>query len=91
MSQAISTATPASTEPRPRLELDVRATWRRLRMCGWTADEAANLVAHLSGLRVAGRAWTIREVESLLFIRSLVDCGRIVQDPTATRAQDRAA
>jgi hypothetical protein len=66
-----------ATEPVPRLDLDVRATSRRLRMGGWTAEEAANLVARLCGLRIGQRPWTVREIENLLFIRSMADAGRI--------------
>jgi hypothetical protein len=44
---------------------------------GWTEGEAGNLVAHLAGLDVTRKGWRVREVEGLLFIRSLVSSGRL--------------
>lgn len=44
---------------------------------GWTEAEAGNLVAHLAGLDVTRNGWRIREVERLLFIRTLVSSGRL--------------
>jgi hypothetical protein len=46
-------------------------------MAGWSADEAGNLVGFLSGLPIGRQPWTIREVERLRFIRSMVETGRI--------------
>jgi hypothetical protein len=57
--------------------LAVRPTVRRLQLAGLTADEAANLTARLAGLRVGRSPWTVREVERLLFIRILVERGRL--------------
>jgi hypothetical protein len=73
-----ATATPAGIEPVvvPG-SLTSTATARRLRMAGFSAEEAGNLVAHLSGLRVARKAWTVGEVDRLLFLRSMVQSGRI--------------
>jgi hypothetical protein len=55
----------------------VRGTYQRLRMVGLSASEAGNLTAHLNGLRVAEQGWALPEIERLLFIRALVDLGRI--------------
>jgi hypothetical protein len=55
----------------------VRSTYQRLRMVGLSAAEAGNLTAHLNGLRVAEQGWALPEIERLLFIRALVDLGRI--------------
>jgi hypothetical protein len=55
----------------------VRRTFQRLRMVGLTSAEAANLTAHLSGLRVGRQPWTVGEIERLLFLRVLVESGRI--------------
>jgi hypothetical protein len=55
----------------------VRSTYQRLRMVGLSAVEAGNLTAHLNGLRVAEQGWALPEIERLLFIRALVDLGRI--------------
>jgi hypothetical protein len=46
-------------------------------MVGLSAAEAGNLTAHLNGLHVAEQGWALREIERLLFIRALVDLGRI--------------
>jgi hypothetical protein len=54
-----------------------RRTYQRLRMAGLTASEAGNLTAHLSGLHVAEHGWTLREIERVLFVRALVELGRI--------------
>jgi len=61
----------------PRAQRTVRSTYQRLRMAGLSATEAGNLTAHLNGLHVAEHGWTLQEVERLLFIRALVDLGRI--------------
>jgi hypothetical protein len=62
----------------PRRERQtVRSTYQRLRMVGLSAAEAGNLTAHLNGLRVAEQGWALPEIERLLFIRALVDLGRI--------------
>jgi hypothetical protein len=66
-----------AVESRPREHETVRATYRRLRMAGLTATEAGNLTAHLNGLHVAEQGWTLQEIERLLFIRALVELGRI--------------
>jgi hypothetical protein len=46
-------------------------------MAGFSPAEAGNLTAHLSGLRSAVSPWTLREIESLLFVRDLVERGRL--------------
>jgi len=55
----------------------VRPTFRRLQLAGLTPDEAGNLTAHLTGLRVTGAPWTVREIERVVFLRTLVERGRI--------------
>lgn len=55
----------------------VRATYRGLRRIGWSETEASSMAAHLAGLTPSRSGWQLREVERLLFIRSLVDDGRI--------------
>jgi hypothetical protein len=65
-------------EPSPaREQRTVRSTYQRLRMVGLSATEAGNLTAHLHGLHVAEHGWTLQEIERLLFIRALVELGRI--------------
>jgi hypothetical protein len=46
---------------------------------GWTEREAGNLVALLHGLRPARSGWSVRELEHLRFLQSLVKTGRIVR------------
>jgi hypothetical protein len=65
-----------AAEPRPE-QRSVRTTYHRLRMVGLSASEAGNLTAHLNGLRIADQGWTLHEIERLLFMRALVDGGRI--------------
>ncbi len=60
-----------------REQRTVRSTYHRLRMVGLTATEAGNLTAHLNGLHVAEHGWTLQEIERLLFVRALVERGRI--------------
>ena len=63
---------------RGRVQADsVRAAYRGLRAIGLSESEAGNLSAHLAGLGHVPQGWLIREIERLLFIRSLVDSGRI--------------
>lgn len=49
----------------------------RLESRGWTEREAGNLVALAHGLRPAGSGWTVREIEHLRFLQSMVRTGRI--------------
>jgi hypothetical protein len=61
-------------------ELPVAApgvTFRRLRIAGLTAAQAGNLTARLSGLSPVRTGWNVVEIERLLFLRSLVDTGRV--------------
>jgi hypothetical protein len=44
---------------------------------GWTEREAGNLVALAHGLRPARTGWTVREIEHLRFLQSMVRTGRI--------------
>lgn len=72
-----------TTAPRPAVvprpgDGSLRQTFLRLRMVGLTDTEAADLTAHLSGLRISGRPWTLAQVEHLAFLRSLLDSGRLV-------------
>jgi hypothetical protein len=62
---------------RARRDLPVSATARRLQLCGLSVSEAMNLTAHLSGLRAVESGWTVRQIEHLLFLRSIVETGRL--------------
>jgi hypothetical protein len=72
---------PTASAPPPttgELHADsVRAAYRGLRAIGLSEAEAGNLSAHLAGLARVRTGWQLREIERLLFIRSLVDSGRI--------------
>ena len=64
---------------RERARHSVRAatTTRRLQLCGLSLVEATNLTAHLNGLPIVESGWTVRQIEHLLFLRSIVDSGRL--------------
>ena len=53
------------------------ATYRRLRLAGFSAREAGSLVARLNGLEPVASGWRLSEVEGLLFVRALVRAGRL--------------
>jgi hypothetical protein len=72
----VSRAT-ATIAPPTRQASTVIGTYRRLQMAGLSPTEAANLTAHLSGLPIEGQKWSINEIQRLLFIRSLVESGRL--------------
>jgi hypothetical protein len=44
---------------------------------GWTQREAGNLVALVHGLRPARSGWSVREIEHLRFLQTMVKTGRI--------------
>jgi hypothetical protein len=54
-----------------------RMTYRRLRVAGLSAREAASLTGHLAGLHGVPGGWSIEEVERLLFVRELVRTERM--------------
>ena len=68
---------PRQPPKRPVGAGSLRATYRGLRRMGWSEAEAGNMAAHLAGLAATSKGWHIRELEGLLFIRALVERGRI--------------
>ena len=77
-------STPSTIGPDPihdhesaKRSIEVAITARRLQLDGFTLAEAANLTARLAGLAPARTGWSVRQVEHLLFIRSIVDSGRL--------------
>ena len=50
----------------------VATTTRCLQLCGLSMDQASNLTAHLSGIPAVKSGWTVRQIEHLLFLRSIV-------------------
>ena len=61
-----------------REQTSIRSTYHRLRMVGFSSVEAGNLTAHLNGLHITGADWTLPEIEGVLFVRALVQRGRIL-------------
>ncbi len=55
----------------------VRSSVRLLMMRGLSSHEAGNLVAYMAGLHAAESGWTVKQIERLLGLRSLVECGRL--------------
>jgi hypothetical protein len=60
-----------------RRDLPVAATTRRLQLCGLSVAEASNLTARLRGLPAVESGWTVRQIEHLLFLRSIVESHRL--------------
>lgn len=67
---------PAGLEMLP-VRQAARPLYRRLFLAGLTAREAGTLAGRVQGLPVVQGGWAIREVEHLLFVRALVESGRI--------------
>ena len=57
--------------------IEVAVTARRLQLSGFSVTEASNLTARLAGLAPAQTGWSLRQVEHLLFLRSIVETGRL--------------
>lgn len=57
-------------------DTETGATYRNLLLRGLAPDEAANLTAFLCGIQLAETAWTIGEVNRILFLRELNRTGR---------------
>jgi hypothetical protein len=57
------------------------ATYRDLGAKGLAPVEAGNLTAYLRGLRPVDQGWTVAEIDRILFLRYLVDRGRIDGHP----------
>jgi hypothetical protein len=68
---------PINDHETARSAVDVARTARGLLLIGLSPVEASNLTAHLAGLAPAGTGWTVRQVEHLLFLRSIVETGRL--------------
>jgi hypothetical protein len=60
-----------------RRDVPVALTARRLQASGLTLGEASSLTAHLAGLPPVRTGWSLRQVEHLLFLRSIVENGRL--------------
>ena len=60
-----------------RQVLPAAATTWRLQLCGLSVTEASNLTAHLNGLPAVDSGWTVRQIEHLVFLRSILETGRL--------------
>ena len=74
--------TPDAIGPRRRPTTDATAAspigiYRDLGAQGLAPAEAGNLTAYLRGIRPVAQGWTVAEINRLLFLRHLVDRGRI--------------
>ncbi|HEX5012707.1 MAG TPA: hypothetical protein VFV72_01015, partial [Candidatus Limnocylindrales bacterium] len=58
---------------------------------GWSEEAAGNWAAFVAGVpivdgeNVLGRAWRVREIEHLEFLRAIVGSGRLAGDTAADR------
>ena len=68
-----------TTGPSPAPTAARTLAWR-LESGGWTQREAGNLVALAHGLRPVRSGWTVREIEHIRFLHSMVRTGRIAGD-----------
>ena len=60
------------------------ATYRQLVTRGFASGEAANLTAYLNDLPIGEQAWTLRQVNAVLFLRKLREAGRFGTGDGAT-------
>ncbi len=64
-------------DEKPERRSAALAAYRDLGAKGMAPSEAGNLTAYLLGLRPADQAWTVAEIDRLLFLRYLVDRDRL--------------
>jgi hypothetical protein len=55
----------------------IRSSHRLLMMGGLSSGEASNVVAYVAGLHPAPSGWSVRQIQKLVALRSLVACGVI--------------
>ncbi len=53
----------------------LRTSHRLLMMRGLSSIEAGNVVAYMAGLHATESGWSVRQLERLVALRSLVACG----------------
>ena len=70
-------AAPIEDHETVRRTVEVARTARGLQMSGLTLVEASNLTARLAGLAPVRSGWTLRQIDHLLFLRSIVETGRL--------------
>jgi len=64
--------------PAPSATGWIRRSHRLLVMRGLSSIEAGNVVAYVAGLHATENGWSVRQIEQLVALRSLVACGVIV-------------
>ena len=62
---------------RPTQSSPAVGLYRDLGAIGLAPSEAGNLTAYLRGIRPVEQGWTVAEIDRLLFLRYLVERGRI--------------
>ena len=72
---AVTRTTPR-TQPAATPAPATRPVYRLLLMKGLTPTEAANLTAYICGLSTADPRWSLKQVNQLLFLRSMQQAGR---------------
>ena len=72
---AVTRTTPR-TQPAASPAPATRPVYRLLLMKGLTPTEAANLTAYICGLSTADPRWSLKQVNQLLFLRSMQQAGR---------------
>ena len=71
-------ADPSATKaPAPSATGWIRSSHRLLMMRGLSRIEAGNVVAYVAGLHATENGWSVRQIEQLVALRSLVACGVI--------------
>ena len=76
-SRAIVGEPPIEDHENAARDLVVSVMIRQLQICGLSPIEAANLTARLVGLPGVRGGWSTRQVEHLMFLRAIVDSGRL--------------
>jgi len=49
----------------------MRSYYQRLITHGYTSEQAGNLIAKLLGLAIVSRGWTLKELNSLIFLQKI--------------------
>jgi hypothetical protein len=78
----VTSTTTIGTEPigdheTERRRVDIAVMARRLQLGGLSLVEASNLTARMVGLGTVRTGWELRQVEHLMFLRSIVETGRL--------------
>lgn len=57
----------------------IRSSHRLLRMRGLSSGEAGNVIAYVAGLHTVDDGWTVRQIEQLVALRTLIACGAVAR------------